>query len=99
MCDIGKSCFLRTTIAVRGVHPTESMKHSPLLHKNMLQKSEEKDFPKTFTPISLYTGPSIKYVTLEGVREGVTLCDRGRGSRACDVTLIISFITHMKHEI
>ena len=32
-------------------------------------------------------GPSIKYVTLEGegVREGVTVCDRGRGPRACDV--------------
>ena len=28
-------------------------------------------------------GPSIKYVTLddEGVREGVTVCDKGRGSR------------------
>src|SRR6218665_2365736 len=24
-------------------------------------------------------GPSIKYVTLEGVREGVTVCDRGEG--------------------
>src|SRR6218665_1933662 len=35
-------------------------------------------------------GPSIKYATLkgEGVREGVTVCDRGRGSGACDVTLI-----------
>src|SRR6218665_2689662 len=38
-------------------------------------------------------GPSIKYVTLEGegVREGVTVCDRGRGSRACDVMLIHIF--------
>jgi len=29
-------------------------------------------------------GPSIKYVTLEGegVREGVTVCDRGRGSKS-----------------
>jgi len=46
-------------------------------------------------------GPSIKYVTLEeeGVRVGVTVCDRGRGSRACDVTLIQIFIIHMKHEI
>src|SRR6218665_2271141 len=35
----------------------------------------------------------------EGVREGVTVCDRGRGSRACDVTLIKFFIIHMKHEI
>ena len=28
-----------------------------------------------------HRGPSIKYVTLEGegVREGVTFCDRGRG--------------------
>src|SRR6218665_3478101 len=35
-------------------------------------------------------GPFIKYVTFEGeeVREGVTVCDRGRVSRACDVTLI-----------
>src|SRR6218665_79326 len=33
-------------------------------------------------------GPSIKYVTLEGVLEGVTVCDRGKGSRACDVTFI-----------
>ena len=24
-------------------------------------------------------GPSIKYVTLEGVREGVTVCDRREG--------------------
>ena len=46
-------------------------------------------------------GPFIKYVTLEGegVREGVTVCDRGEGSRACDVTLIQIFIIHMKHEI
>src|SRR6218665_3277316 len=46
-------------------------------------------------------GPSIKYVTLEGggVREGVTVCDRGRGSRAFDVTLIQIFIIRMKHEI
>jgi len=35
----------------------------------------------------------------EGVRESVTVCDRGRGSRACDVTLIKFFIIHMKHEI
>jgi len=46
-------------------------------------------------------GPSIKYVTLEeeGVREGVTVCDGGEGSGACDVTLIHFFIIHMKHEI
>ena len=46
-------------------------------------------------------GPSIKYVTLEGegVREGVTVCDRGGGSRACDITLIQIVIIHMKHEI
>ena len=36
-------------------------------------------------------GPSIKYVTLW---EGVPVCDRGRGSRACDVTLII-FVSHI----
>src|SRR6218665_1704201 len=48
----------------------------------------------------LNLGPSIKYVKLEGerIREGVTVCDRGRGSRACDVTLIQIFIKHMKHE-
>src|SRR6218665_2517832 len=34
----------------------------------------------------------------EGVREGVTVCDRGR-VRTCDVTLINSFIIYMKHEI
>jgi len=41
----------------------------------------------------LIKGPSIKYVTLEGdgVREGVTVCDRERGSRACDVTLIKNY--------
>ena len=27
-------------------------------------------------------GPSIKYVTLEGVREGVTVCDRGEGVKS-----------------
>jgi len=33
---------------------------------------------------------NIKYVTLErgGVREGVTVCERRRGPRACDVTLL-----------
>ena len=35
----------------------------------------------------------------EGVRESVTVCDRGRGSRACDVTLITKIVIHMKHEI
>jgi len=42
-------------------------------------------------------GPSRKYVTLEGgkgVREGVTVCDRGRGPRACDVTLFKLFHTY-----
>jgi len=36
-------------------------------------------------------GPSIKYVTLErwGVQEGVTVCDMGGGSRACNATLFI----------
>ena len=39
-------------------------------------------------------GPSIKYVTLEGevVREGVTVCDRERGPRACEVILFNFFI-------
>ena len=42
-------------------------------------------------------GPSIKYVTLEGrgVRESVTVCDTGRGSRACDVTLINFFLSYI----
>src|SRR6218665_1450675 len=46
-------------------------------------------------------GPSIKYVTFEreGVVEGVTVCDRGRGSKACDITLINFCIIHMKHDI
>jgi len=37
----------------------------------------------------------------DGVGEGVTVCDRGRGSRACDVTLIHFFIihVHIKHKI
>src|SRR6218665_1799809 len=38
----------------------------------------------------------------KGVREGVTVCDRGqRGSRVglCDVTLIHIFIIHLKHDI
>jgi len=42
-------------------------------------------------------GPSIKYVTLEGegVREGVTVCDKGEGGeRARDVTLIIFYHTY-----
>ena len=42
-------------------------------------------------------GLSIKYVTLEGVREGVTICDRateGGGSRACEVTLFKLFHTY-----
>src|SRR6218665_91370 len=34
-----------------------------------------------------------------GVLKGVTVCDRGEGSRAGDVTLIKIFIIHMKHEI
>ena len=57
---------------------------------------------QTPSVVKICLGPSIKYVTLEGegVREGVTVCDRGRGeSRACHVTLIQIFIIHMKHEI
>jgi len=46
--------------------------------------------------MDLRLGASIKYVTIEGegVREGVTVCDRGRGPRACDVrhTLENSYI-------
>jgi len=48
-------------------------------------------------------GPSIKYVTLEGsgVWKGVTVCDRGGDSRACDVTLIkfLSYIWNMKFQV
>ena len=46
-------------------------------------------------------GPSIKYVTLEG-EGGPRRCDslwQGRGSRACEVTLIKIVIIYMKHEI
>ena len=56
-------------------------------------------------PINVITeelskSPSIKYVTIEGEGfEKVTVCDRGRGLRACDITLIKNFIIHMKHEI
>ena len=52
----------------------------------------ERETQVRLNPLSL-KGPSIKYVTLEGkgVREGVTVCDRGRGSRAYDVTLINIF--------
>ena len=46
------------------------------------------------------TGPSIKNVTLEGeVVRGVTVCDRGGGSRACDVTLSKKFFIHIKSKI
>src|SRR6218665_2427541 len=49
---------------------------------------------------NLCLGPSIKYVTLEGVRKCVTVRDRGReGPRACDVTLLKIFILHIKPEI
>ena len=42
---------------------------------------------KTATSVVLYSvvkGPSIKYVTLEGegIREGVTVCDRGKGVKS-----------------
>ena len=51
--------------------------------------------------LSLYKGPSIKYVTLEGeeVREGVTVCDRGRGVKSMWRHAYTKFIIHMKHEI
>src|SRR6218665_618820 len=41
---------------------------------------------------------NVRHARGEGAREGVTVCDRGKGSRACDVTLIQIFIIHMKHE-
>ena len=46
-------------------------------------------------------GPSIKYVTLEeeGVRVGVTVCDRGRGGQANVTSRLYIFIIHIKHEI
>src|SRR6218665_2652453 len=34
----------------------------------------------------IYLGAVHKVRHARGVREGVTVCDRGRGSRACDVT-------------
>ena len=37
---------------------------------------------------------SIKYVTLEGVREGVTVCDRGGGLRARDF-MLINFLSYI----
>src|SRR6218665_1148153 len=39
-------------------------------------------------------GPSIKYVTLEGkgVRDGVTVCDRGGGKDMCDITHFFNHI-------
>ena len=49
-----------------------------------------------FPPARGPEGLSIKYVTLDGGggREDVTDCDRGRESRACDVTLIIFYHTY-----
>jgi len=35
---------------------------------------------------------------VEGVREGVTVCDRGGDLRACYVTLL-KFVIHMKPKI
>jgi len=53
----------------------------------MISKFNE-NMPKIQGQMSPW-GPSIKYVTFdgEGVQEGVTVCDRGRGPKACDVTL------------
>ena len=49
-----------------------------------------------FKSLNGSNGPSIKYVTLEGegVREDVTICDRGGGARACDVILLKFFLTY-----
>jgi len=32
--------------------------------------------------MKMMSGPSMKYITLEGVREVVTVCDRGGGSKS-----------------
>src|SRR6218665_1744801 len=60
-----------------------------------------KSGPQELSCFVRFWGPSIKYVTLEGVREGVTVCDRGRGQRACDVTLLIflSYILNPKLKV
>jgi len=52
--------------------------------------------------ISVHTGAvhKVRHARgVSGIGEGVTVCDWGRGSGACDVTLITYFIIHMKHEI
>ena len=41
----------------------------------------------------------VRHARGEGVREDVTVCDRGKGPRACDVTLLNFFILHIKPEI
>ena len=40
------------------------------------------------------SGPSIKYVTLEWVREGVTVCDRGRDQEHVTSHLYIFYHTY-----
>ena len=40
----------------------------------------------------------VRHARGEGVRKGVTVCDRGGNSRACDVTRLKIFI-HMKPKI
>ena len=43
----------------------------------------------------------VRHARGEGVQEDVTVCDRGRGSSACDVTLILflSCILNMKFKV
>ena len=40
-------------------------------------------------------GPSIKYVTLEGVREGVTVCDRGEGGQEHVTSRLYKFLSYI----
>ena len=44
-------------------------------------------------------GPSTKYVTLEGVRESVTVCDGGEEVKSMWRHAYKFFIIHMEHEI
>ena len=41
----------------------------------------------------------VRHALGEGVREGVTVCDRGRGLRACDVMLINFLKSYMKFKV
>jgi len=59
----------------KDLFPAESFWLIRLYEKNLILKTRN-EFDTNY-----YEGPSIKYITLEGggVREGVTVCDSGRG--------------------